>query len=64
LCGVPKEQLELQPLPSCCHPLDLSNQEQPDESTKEKKELIWGYGTGVAAATTPNYGDVVLAEYT
>lgn len=38
--------------------------EQPDGSTKEKKELIWGYGSGVAAATTPDYGDVVLAEYT
>lgn len=31
---------------------------------KEKKELIWGYGSGVAAATNPIYGDVVLAEYT
>ena len=41
-----------------------TNQEQPDGSTKEKKELIWGYGSGVAAATTPDYGDVVLAEYT
>ncbi len=35
-----------------------------DGSTEEKKELLWGYGSGVAAATTPNYGDVVLAEYT
>lgn len=41
-----------------------TNQEQPDGSTKEKKELIWGYGSGVAAATVPGYGDVVLAEYT
>ena len=41
-----------------------SNQEQPDGSTKEKKEYIWGYGTGVVAATTADYGDVVLAEYT
>jgi hypothetical protein len=41
-----------------------TNQEQSDGSTKEKKELIWGYGSGVAAATTPDYGDVVLAEYT
>jgi hypothetical protein len=41
-----------------------SNQEQPDGSIKEKKELLWGYGSGVAAATTPDYGDVVLAEYT
>src|SRR5260221_7086573 len=41
-----------------------SNQEQPDGSTTEKKEYLWGYGTGVVAATTPDYGDVVLAEYT
>jgi len=41
-----------------------TNQEQPDGSTKEKKELIWGYGSGVAAATDPVYGDVVLAEFT
>src|SRR6266699_1173444 len=41
-----------------------TNQEQPDGSPKEKKELIWGYGSGVAAATTPDYGDVVIAEYT
>jgi hypothetical protein len=41
-----------------------SNQEQPDGSTKERKEYVWGYGSGVAAATTSDYGDVVLAEYT
>ncbi|MGH2497238.1 MAG: hypothetical protein ACRDIV_21270 [Ktedonobacteraceae bacterium] len=41
-----------------------TNQEQPDGSTEEKKELLWGYGSGVAAATVPEYGDVVLAEYT
>lgn len=41
-----------------------TNQEMPDGSTEEKKELLWGYGSGVAAATTPDYGDVVLAEYT
>ncbi|MBO0794070.1 MAG: transposase [Ktedonobacteraceae bacterium] len=41
-----------------------SNIEQPDGSTEERKELLWGYGSGVAAATTPDYGDVVLAEYT
>jgi Transposase DDE domain len=41
-----------------------SNQEQDDGPTKEKKEYIWGYGSGVAAATTPDYGDVVLGEYT
>ncbi len=41
-----------------------TNQELPDGSTEEKKELLWGYGSGVVAATTPDYGDVVLAEYT
>ncbi len=41
-----------------------TNQEQADGSVKEKKEYIWGYGSGVAAATTPDYGDVVIAEYT
>jgi hypothetical protein len=41
-----------------------TNQEQPDGSTEEKKELLWGYGSGVAAATVADYGDVVLAEYT
>jgi hypothetical protein len=41
-----------------------TNQEQPDGTTKEKKELIWGSGTGVAAATVADYGDVVLAQYT
>lgn len=41
-----------------------TNKELADGSTEEKKELLWGYGSGVAAATTPDYGDVVLAEYT
>jgi len=41
-----------------------TNQEQPDGSSKEVKEYLWGYGSGVAAATIPPYGDVVLAEYT
>jgi hypothetical protein len=41
-----------------------TNQELSDGTTQEKKEMLWGYGSGVAAATTPDYGDVVLAEYT
>lgn len=41
-----------------------TNQEQSDGSTKEKKELIWGSGTGVAASIVAEYGAVVLAEYT
>ena len=41
-----------------------TNRELPDGSTKEVKEYLWGYGSGVAAATTPDYGDVVLAEFT
>jgi hypothetical protein len=27
-----------------------TNQEQPDGSTKEKKEYLWGYGTGIATS--------------
>jgi hypothetical protein len=41
-----------------------TNQEQADSSTKEVKEYLWGYGSGVAAAITAAYGDVGLAEYT
>ena len=41
-----------------------TNQEQPDGSYKEKKEYLWGYGSGVVAAITADYGDVVLAEHT
>ena len=41
-----------------------TNQELPDGSKKEVKEYLWGYGSGVAAATDPVYGDVVLAEDT
>jgi hypothetical protein len=41
-----------------------TNQEESDGSSKEKIESLWGYGSGVTAATTPDYGDVVLAEYT
>ena len=38
---------------------------KPDhKGKKEEKEYLWGYGSGVAAATDPVYGDVVLAEYT
>lgn len=41
-----------------------TNREQADGSLKEKKEYLWGYGSGVAAAITADYGDVILAEYT
>lgn len=41
-----------------------TNQEQADGSTKAEKEYLWGYGSGVASATIPGYGDVVVAEYT
>ncbi len=41
-----------------------SNQVQADGTTKVRKEYVWGYGSGVAAATDPRYGDVVLAEFT
>ena len=41
-----------------------TNLEQADGSKKVQKECLWGYGSGVVAATDPVYGDVVLAEYT
>jgi len=41
-----------------------TNQELADGSTEVKKELLWGYGTGVAVSTIAEYGTVVLAEYT
>jgi Transposase DDE domain len=41
-----------------------SNQEQPNGTTTVRKEYVWGYGTGIVAATDPRYGDVVLADYT
>lgn len=40
------------------------NQEELDGSSRARKEYVWGYGTSVASATAPRYGDVVLAEYT
>jgi hypothetical protein len=58
---------EQQPLgdPDCRLGVKRStNQEQADGTTKLRKEYVWGYGTGVVAATDPRYGDVVLAEYT
>lgn len=45
----------------------LSGEPLPSASgaeTKERKESLWGYGSGVAAATTAEYGDIVLAETT
>lgn len=41
-----------------------SNRTLSDGSTKTVKEYLWGYGSGVAAATVADYGDVVLAEFT
>ena len=41
-----------------------TNQQLADGTTKEKKELLWGYGTGVAVSTVAEYGTVVLAEDT
>lgn len=41
-----------------------TNQEHEDGTTTVRKEYVWGYGTGVVAATDPRYGDVVLADYT
>ncbi len=41
-----------------------TNQTRPDGTTATRTAYLWGYGTGVVAATDPRYGDVVLAEQT
>jgi hypothetical protein len=41
-----------------------TNQVQADGSKTVKKESLFGYGSGVAACTHPDYGDIVLAEFT
>ena len=41
-----------------------SNQENPDGTKTGPAECLWGYGTGVASATSSRSGDVVLAEFT
>ncbi len=41
-----------------------SNQVRPDGTTTSRTDWVWGYGTGLVAATGPVYGDVVLAEHT
>ena len=41
-----------------------SNQDDNNGQVEVQKEYLWGYGSGVMAATHPKYGDVVLAEYT
>ena len=41
-----------------------SNQQQADGSIKQKKESLFGDGSGIATCTDPVYGDIVLAEHT
>lgn len=41
-----------------------SNQTGADGESIGPTEYVWGYGTGIASATTDHYGDVVLAEHT
>jgi hypothetical protein len=40
------------------------NQLRADGTTASQTTWVWGYGSGVVAATDPDYGDVVLAEQT
>ena len=57
-------QLGKQDTPSFTSTSTPTAQTKDKKDKKEEKEYIWGYGSGVAAATDPVYGDVVLAEYT
>jgi hypothetical protein len=38
------------------------NQVKKDGTKEVKKEYLWGYGSGVATATFPVYGEVVFAD--
>lgn len=42
----------------------LGAKRRANQAGRAEKEYLWGYATGVAAATAPRYGDVVLAELT
>ena len=56
-----------QPVPTTATSASTStppSDNQEKKGQKEEKEYLWGYGSGVAAATDPVYGEVVLAEYT
>lgn len=35
-----------------------------NQGGRREKEYLWGYGSGIAAATDPRVGDIVLAEVT
>ncbi len=41
-----------------------TNQERAGGKDRASKEYVWGYGTGVVSALDPQWGDVVLAEWT
>jgi hypothetical protein len=41
-----------------------SNRTAADGTTAGPTEVLWGYGTGIASATSARVGDVVLAEVT
>lgn len=41
-----------------------TNQVKKDGTKEVKKEYLWGYGSGVATATFPVYGEVVFADLT
>lgn len=42
----------------------VTNRKRADGSAPEKKEYVWGYGTGIATSFVAGYGEVVLAEDT
>lgn len=49
--------------PDCRLGVKRSSNQDGDQK-QVQKEYLWGYGSGIMAATNPEYGDVVLAEYT
>lgn len=60
----PKKQLSGDPACRLGVKRSSNQDKEGEQQPKIEKEYLWGYGTGIMAATHPKYGDVVLAEYT
>lgn len=64
----PKEEIPHRFDPSRQPPGDrdcrLGVKRRHNQDGTPRKEYLWGYGTGIASATTPRTGDVVVAEVT
>jgi hypothetical protein len=60
--ALPKKRKKATAPPDASTPSTDTKNKPKDKN--EQKEYLWGYGSGIITATTPDYGDVVLAEFT